>query len=139
MLRRFNLMAMVIITVLLFHSGFTNASASRFFDMQNGTVYDANLNILWLQNVNCIARSYWASAMSASGALHSGQCSLSDGSVAGDWSLPNISQLTDIAANRTSIFYNVQSSSTYWSSTDWINYSGNAYAIGMYANKTLLY
>lgn len=46
--------------------------------------------LLWLKNADCFGARTWAQALSDANTLASGTCSLSDGSSAGDWRLPNI-------------------------------------------------
>jgi hypothetical protein len=64
----------------------------RFTDNGNGTVTDRLTGLTWLQNVNCFGELSWAAALAAANNLADGQCDLSDGSVPGDWRLPNIKE-----------------------------------------------
>jgi hypothetical protein len=68
--------------------GATGTYGRRFIDNGNGTVTDTNTNLVWLKNANCFGRLTWQQAMDAAAALSSGQCGLSDGSMAGQWRLP---------------------------------------------------
>ena len=68
----------------------------RFTDNNNGTVTDNLTNLVWLKNANCFGTRNWTTALSDANALANGQCSLTDGSVAGDWWLPNIRQLQSL-------------------------------------------
>jgi uncharacterized protein DUF1566/List-Bact-rpt repeat protein len=82
-------------------------AASRFTDNSNGTITDNLTGLIWLQNANCtatvggIAKSdgslNWASALTWSNNLTSGNCGLTDGSAAGDWRLPNVEELESLA------------------------------------------
>ena len=96
----------------------------RFSDNGNGTVTDNLTGLLWLKNANCFGTKTWTAALTAANTLNSGECGLSDGSIEGDWRLPNVRELqslvdyghTSPALPSGHPFTNVQSS-TYWSST----------------------
>ncbi len=60
----------------------------RFCDLQNGRVLDMDTGLIWLKDAFCFGTKTWSEAMQAAAALADGQCSLTDGSVAGDWRLP---------------------------------------------------
>lgn len=60
----------------------------RFIDNENGTVTDKNTGLIWLKDASCLGRMNWLDAIDAAANLASGQCGLTDGSVAGDWRLP---------------------------------------------------
>ena len=117
--------------------GFWMAGASlpasqRFYDNGDGTVKDNLTGLIWLKNANCtdtvggIDKSggslTWADALTWSNNLASGACSLSDGSTAGKWRLPNRTELMSLVDHSNGYpalpaghpFTNVQSSS-YWS------------------------
>jgi hypothetical protein len=72
----------------------------RFTDNLNGTVTDNLTGLIWLKNANCFPGSGvgipWQAALDAANALASGSCELSDGSVAGDWRLPNGNELRSL-------------------------------------------
>jgi len=75
----------------------------RFIDNNDGTVTDKLTGLVWLQEGNCTTffagdatgqnPRNWQAALAASGQLSTGYCNLTDGSVAGDWRLPNIREL----------------------------------------------
>jgi len=70
----------------------------RFKDNGNGTVTDNLTGLIWLKNANCFGQVDWQSALNAANGLHdtgnpATSCGLSDGSVAGDWRLPNVREL----------------------------------------------
>jgi hypothetical protein len=103
----------------------------RFTDNGDGTVSDNLTGLTWLQNANCFGEvGPWADALSAASNLADDptttttDCGLSDGSVAGDWRLPNIRELlslVDFGGGRPTVpaghpFLGVQSDD-YWSST----------------------
>src|SRR5262249_27768511 len=64
----------------------------RFTDDANGTVRDNLTGLIWLRNANCFGPKAWADALFAAGTLASGSCDLTDGSVQGDWRLPNVKE-----------------------------------------------
>jgi hypothetical protein len=78
----------------------------RFTDNRDGTVADNLTGLIWLQNANCFEGQLpWAQALARSNALFDGcttcggsegDCGLSDGSVAGDWRLPNRFELESL-------------------------------------------
>jgi hypothetical protein len=89
------------------------APTPRFSDNSNGTVTDNLTGLIWLKNANCTdtvgsitkASGYlaWANALTWSNNLASGKCGLSDGSVAGQWRLPDrkeLLSLVDLSQNR---------------------------------------
>jgi len=73
--------------------------ASRFIDNQDGTVTDNLTKLIWLKDPDCFGVIDWRSAMRAVQGLKDGDCGtnpafvLSDGSSAGDWRLPTMSEL----------------------------------------------
>ena len=78
----------------------------RFTDNGDGTVTDNLTGLIWLKNANCAeGAATWANALSYSNALYDGcpdcfnghgDCGLSDGSVAGDWRLPNVREMQSL-------------------------------------------
>ena len=50
-------------------------------------------NLIWLQNSDCFGERDWMTALNDANTLASGSCGLTDGSVAGDWRLPNVREL----------------------------------------------
>ena len=62
----------------------------RFTDNGNGTVTDNLTGLTWLKNANCYGTRVWATALTDANTLNSGECGLTDGSVEGDWRLPNV-------------------------------------------------
>jgi Protein of unknown function (DUF1566) len=97
----------------------------RFTDRANGTVRDNLTGLIWLQDANCFDVRSWAQALTTATNLASPSCDLSDGSVAGDWRLPNVKELFslidvghfDPALPAGHPFLNVVLSTAYWSST----------------------
>jgi hypothetical protein len=68
----------------------------RFIDNRNGTVLDNLTGLLWLKQANCFGFVMWAQALTAANALASPNCGLTDGSVVGDWRLPNVKELQSL-------------------------------------------
>jgi hypothetical protein len=102
----------------------------RFTDNGDGTVTDNLTELIWTKNADCTefgGNENWDGAVALSNELADGQCGLSDGSVAGDWRLPNIRELlslVDFSNNNPALpdnhpFYpeDVLRTGTYWSST----------------------
>jgi uncharacterized protein DUF1566 len=112
----------------------------RFTDNSNGTVKDNLTGLIWLRNANCFGGQTWAQALADANNLANGACSLTDGSTAGNWRLPNVRELLSLidynyhdpafADNSTSPFLNVQNG-RYWSSNTVMNpgQTGNAWDI----------
>lgn len=76
-------------------------ATNRYVDMGDGTVLDCNTDLLWLKDATCPAlgdpaysdMATYADALTAVAALAHGTCGLSDGSLAGDWRLPTMTEL----------------------------------------------
>lgn len=109
----------------------------RFTDNGNGTITDNLTELIWLKNANCFSQRTWVNALTAANNLANGQCGLTDGSVAGDWRLPNRNELTSLlnlgtfnpALPSSHLFTNFQSTN-YWSSTnDGAGNSSDAWAV----------
>ena len=65
----------------------------RFTDNGDGTITDNLTDLVWLQLVNCFGPVSWGDALLISNTLNNGACGLSDGSIEGDWRLPNANEL----------------------------------------------
>ncbi|SPD76244.1 exported hypothetical protein [uncultured Desulfobacterium sp.] len=111
----------------------------RFVDNGDGTVTDHLTGLIWLKNAGCAGKMTWDAAVTYSNSLASGTCGLTDGSVAGDWRLPNIVELESLVnAERANSatwlnsqgFTNVQSSG-YWSATTYAGNTGIAWVVYM--------
>ncbi len=73
------------------------STAARFIDNGDGTVTDKLTNLIWLKEASCFERMKWADALSTVSSLSAGCCcGLADGSVAGDWRMPNIKELQSL-------------------------------------------
>jgi hypothetical protein len=121
----------------------------RFTDNGNGTVTDKLTGLIWLKNANCtdtvggIAKGSgyltWAGALIWSNNLANGNCGLSDGSAAGQWRLPTVSELQSLVNSQQTnqgIWLNGQGfssvqSSNYWSSTTYAPYTSYAWLVYM--------
>ena len=68
----------------------------RFTDNGNGTVKDNLTKLIWLKNANAFGERTWEQALSDANTLSSGSAGLTDGSVAGDWRLPNVKELESL-------------------------------------------
>ncbi len=78
----------------------------RFTDNGDGSVTDNLTGLVWLKDADCrdtvsdVSRNKgfltWDEALSWSRNLASGNCGLSDGSVAGDWRMPNREELESL-------------------------------------------
>ncbi len=68
----------------------------RFTDLGNGTIRDNNTGLIWLKNAKCFRWKNFHKAMELVDELRSGQCGLSDGSIAGDWRLPTVWEWEDL-------------------------------------------
>jgi hypothetical protein len=101
----------------------------RFTDNANGTVTDNLTGLIWLKNANCFSdRLGWSAGLDRAGSLANGECGLSDGSVPGDWRMPNRNELTSLldlgnlnpALPTGNPFTNFQLAreDRYWSSTE---------------------
>jgi hypothetical protein len=106
--------------------------APRFADNGNGTVTDHLTGLIWLKNGNCSGAVTWQQALTYCNTLASGSCGLADGSIAGDWRLPNTKELLsliDFSRSAPALpnghpFANVQVSD-YWTATTSANLTGN--------------
>lgn len=68
----------------------------RFTDNTNGTVTDNLTGLIWLKNCEAFGDRSWANALIDCARLNSGEKGLSDGSVEGDWRLPNMKELESL-------------------------------------------
>jgi len=127
---------------------------TRFTDNGNGTVTDNRSRLIWLQKANCGGMKRWTDALTFANSLYDGwtgddsggDCGLSDGSIAGQWRLPNRSEfesLLDFSKYNPSLpvghpFIDVQMS-LYWSSTTYAGFTADAWYVHMgysYVNGT---
>lgn len=110
----------------------------RFTDNGDGTATDNLTGLIWLKNANCYGAQVWDNAILSTKTLNSGECGLSDGSLEGDWRLPNVRELhslIDYGNYRPALpdnhpFTTVQSS-FYWSSTTGAYNTSNAWFVSL--------
>jgi len=67
-----------------------------FSDNGDGTVTDNLTGLIRLQDANCFGQRTWPDGLSACNSLAAESCGLNDGSVAGDWRLPNVRELNSL-------------------------------------------
>ena len=70
----------------------------RFTDNGDGTVTDNLTNLIWLKNANPCGSVSWADALTYCNELAEDTAGLTDGSTAGDWRMPNISELASLVS-----------------------------------------
>lgn len=107
----------------------------RFTDNDNGTVTDNLTHLVWLKNANAFGLNNWANAIVNCNTLSNGMYGLSDGSLSGQWRLPNVQEqlslvdwgVSDPAISSGHPFSNVQES-FYWTSSLQTN-DGNAWVV----------
>ena len=116
----------------------------RFTDNDNGTVTDNLTGLVWLKDANCDGAKGWAAAMAWVLTLKDdntmcANTQLNDSSVAGQWRLPTIkelSSLVDAGKSNPALpsghpFTGVQSND-YWSSTTSAANTSNAWIVYLY-------
>ena len=125
----------------------------RFTDRQDGTVRDNLTGLIWLKHATCVGVHFGADALHLANTLASGQCSLSDGSRAGDWRLPNMKEWQSLIDFRFSFpalsnaagtgpwadgdaFVDAMGAAVgeqpiYWSSTTWQDLKDRAYVFSL--------
>ncbi|HIJ80354.1 MAG TPA: DUF1566 domain-containing protein [Desulfuromonadales bacterium] len=126
----------------------------RFTDNGNGSVTDNLTGLIWLKNAGCFdtvggiakgtsaatSQLTWPNALTWSNSLKgdNSACSLNDGSVAGDWRLPNIAELESLIdlqnanpALPTGHPFSVVQSNWYWSSSTYVNSTDSAWIVSM--------
>ena len=123
-------------------------ASPRFTDNADGTVTDNLTGLVWLRNANCSATLggvnktntlTWENSLTWSNNLASGSCGLTDGSVAGDWRLPNVREMISLVdygigtAPRLPTghpFTSVQSN-WYWASTSYSMGLANSWRVDL--------
>ncbi len=71
-------------------------TSPRFIDNGDGTLSDTVTGLTWLKKADCVSQS-WSGALTAINSLANGQCGLTDGSSAGDWRMPNRSEMLSLS------------------------------------------
>ncbi len=75
----------------------------RFTDNGDGTITDNLTNLVWMRNANQL-ESTWQGAIDFCSSLSAASnADLTDGSLAGDWRLPNRSELRDVVKSKPTI------------------------------------
>jgi hypothetical protein len=124
----------------------------RFTDNLDGTITDNLTGLIWLKDANCFGVRTWDQALSVCNGLASGSCGLTDGSIAGDWRLPNSNELTSLVHKGYALpalpntagtgqwsegdpFNNVDGAPFYWSSTTYAGGTDFAWHIYLGAGR----
>jgi|GEM_PF-603571 len=119
----------------------------RFTINGDGTVTDNLTGLIWLQDAGCLVDIGWLAGLTGANALENGVCGLTDGSVPGEWRLPNVKELLSLLNYRYSFpslsnaagngqwvdgdaFIGV--SGWYWSSTSKPDLPDYAFAVSLY-------
>jgi len=121
-------------------SGIWGPQTARFTDNGNGTVKDNLTGLIWLKNANCWGAAInWTTALTNANSLKGDNtmCSLNDGSIVGQWRLPNIVELqslidfayTSPALTSGHPFSNVQNN--YWSATTSVSAPAGAWYMNL--------
>jgi hypothetical protein len=134
----------------------------RFADNRDGTVTDKLTGLVWLKNSSCtmfssedrirLNQRSWGEAIRAANSLASLSCGLDDGSIPGDWRLPNLRELlslvhygfdgpalpsTDGTEKWTEGYpFNGIQLSYYWSSTSKGDSNSNSTALAWFINMS---
>jgi hypothetical protein len=109
----------------------------RFEDNADGTVTDHLTGLIWLKNATNYVNLMWKDALAFCNNLASGSWGLTDGSVAGDWRLPNRKELLSLvdfsqhnpALPQGHLFGNVQFG--FWSASTYANDTYSAWYLGV--------
>ena len=130
-------------------TGIAGVPVTRFTDNADGTITDNLTGLVWLKKGDCFSSMDWEAALNSANRLvgNNSQCSLNDGSAAGDWRLPNINELASVATNRTGAtpaeWLNTQGftvvSDSYWSSSSYSSDAGKAWSVGMADGQVYAY
>lgn len=87
----------------------TSNPPPRFVDCGNGTVTDNQTGLVWLKKANCIYDLSWSDGMLIASGLSDlpgstlDDCDLSDGSSAGEWRLPSLSEWQTLVADAVTL------------------------------------
>jgi hypothetical protein len=108
----------------------------RFTDNLDGTVTDHLTGLVWLQDATRFSNRGWNPALTACNNLAADGAALTDGSLAGDWRLPNnreLRSLIDFGNSNPALPaghpFAVPASGSFWSSTTATNNTGRAWKI----------
>lgn len=110
----------------------------RFTDNLDGTVTDNLTGLIWLQDGTRFGDRSFANALAACNALADDGVALTDGSLAGDWRLPNVwelGSLTDFNEKGPALPvghpFTITNAGNYWTSTTTATNSNRAWIMGM--------
>ena len=108
----------------------------RFTDNLDGTVTDRLTGLVWLRDTTRFSGRGWNPALAACNNLADDGVDLTDGSVTGDWRLPNSKELRRLIdfgnsnpALPTGHPFIVPAGGVFWSSTTATNNTGRAWTI----------
>jgi hypothetical protein len=121
----------------------------RFTDNGNGTVTDNLTELIWLKDASRFGTRTCSHALDDCNNLADDGYDLTDGSVAGDWRLPNVRELNSLIHygfydpalpdtagtgkwSEGDPFNNVPSKAFYWSSTTYAGYPTLAWGVSMH-------
>lgn len=71
-------------------------TSPRFIDNADGTLSDTVTGLVWLKQADCFNQT-WSGAITAINSLASGQCGLTDASIAGQWRMPNRNEMLSLS------------------------------------------
>ena len=111
--------------------------SQRFTDNENGTIRDNLTGFLWTKDAGCLEPKTWEETLETASTIGNGDCGLTDGSVPGDWFVPNVRQLNtllDYGNNSPALpaghpFIGIEPTTALWSSTNFNSDSTQAYTI----------
>jgi len=112
----------------------------RFTDNGDGTVKDNLTGLIWVKDASCFGGSRsWDNALSDANGLASGSCGLADGSVAGEWRLPNVRELhslIDFGQSNPALppghpFSGVPPNDSWWSATTFLRLPSYAWFVNV--------
>lgn len=119
----------------------------RFTDNGNGTVTDNLTELIWLKTAYAFGSVNWTNALNACNTLTNGMHGLSDGSVAGDWRLPNVRELLSLinyGATAPALpsgypFTQVQGMAIHWTSSTRMDTTSYAFGVSLYRGEVSYY
>jgi hypothetical protein len=114
----------------------------RFTDNLDGTVTDNLTGLLWLKDGTRFSNRNWTSALAVCNNLADDGVTLTDGSMPGDWRLPNIwelGSLSDFSERGPALPaghpFVITNAGTFWSSTTMRTNGNRAWTMGMGIGK----